>query len=149
MCKTRQSLFSPCQVPCVRWLTRIPQIEACSAPVVIVKLFIGVTYWSFCCWGGWGKEGMVVASLSEARFNQTPRVLNSFAGIASSAAAVHVTNTNSCLYLQNRATFRFDPADEDKRKVSRIGCWTAYLDVEVKSKGSLLAAIVKWCKQWV
>lgn len=65
---------------------------------------------------------MAVASLSEAGFNQTPEVFNSFAGITSSTAAVHVTNTNSCSYLQNRATFRFDPADEDKRKVSKIDC---------------------------
>lgn len=65
---------------------------------------------------------MVVASLSEAGFNRTPEVLNSFVGIVPSEAAVHVTNTNSCLYLQNRATFRFDPADEDKRKVSKTGC---------------------------
>lgn len=65
---------------------------------------------------------MVVASLSEAGFNQTPEIWNSFVGITSSAAAVHVTDTNSCFYLQNRATFRFDPADEDKRKVSIIGC---------------------------
>lgn len=69
--------------------------------------------------------------------------MNSFAGITSSAAAVHVTNTNLCLCLQNRATFRFDPADEDKRKVSKTGCRAAYLNVEVKSKGSLSAAIVK------
>lgn len=36
---------------------------------------------------------MVVTLLSEAGFNQTPEILNSFAVITSSAAAEHVTNT--------------------------------------------------------
>lgn len=78
VCKIRGNLahFSPCQVPCVRWLMHIPQIKACSAPVVIVKFFIGVTCWSFCCWGGWKKDDMVVASLFEAEFYQTTEVLN-------------------------------------------------------------------------
>lgn len=52
---------------------------------------------------------------------------NSFAGVTYLAADVHVTNPDSSLSLQNRTVFRFDPADEDKRKVSKIGYRASYL----------------------
>lgn len=53
---------------------------------------------------------------------------SSFAGISYLADDVRVTISNFFFFfLQNRTIFKFDPTDEDKRKVSRRGYRVAHL----------------------